>query len=142
MDAPGGKLRIAHGRPHSGSDLPGPADRRTMSSASGALCFPHKLPRASFAEVLTKVRFDTIGLMRGVSELSDVDRAALGRLLPVLLCGEESAFHVFSREALRISDSQFSRSQALAHRIAVEELQHERLLQKLRRCCPVPDDIA
>ena len=142
MDAPREKLWIAHGRLRSGSDSPGLADRRTMSSSSEALCFPHKLPSASFAEVLTPVRFNTIGLMRGVSELSDVDRAAFGRLLPVLLCGEESAFHVFSREALRISDSHFSRSQALAYRIAAEELEHERLLQELRCYCPVPDDIA
>src|SRR6516165_11235796 len=142
MDAPREKFRIDPGRPLSGSDARGLADQRAVSSASEALCFPHKLARAPFAEGLTPVRLKSIRLMRGVSELSDVDRAAFGRLLPILLCGEESAFHVFSREALRISDSQFSRSQALAYRIAVEELQHERLLQKLRRCCPVPDDIA
>jgi hypothetical protein len=136
------RLPIDPKRPHSGSDAPRLADQRAISSASEALCFPHKLPRAPFAERLTPLRLNNIGLMRGVSELSDVDRAAFGRLLPVLLCGEESAFHVFSREALRISDSQFSRTQALAYRIAAEELQHERLLQELRSHCPVSDDIA
>ena len=142
MDAPREKFRIDPGRPLSGSDAPGLADQRAVSSASEALCFPHKLARAPFAEGLTPVRLKSIRLMRGVSELSDADRAAFGRLLPILLCGEESAFHVFSREALRISDSQFSRSQALAYRIAAEELEHERLLQELRCYCPVPDDIA
>jgi len=74
--------------------------------------------------------------------LSDTQVSALGELLPTLLCGEESAFHVFWREGHRVSGLQISRSKALANQIALEELEHERLLQDLRGSCPVPNDVA
>src|SRR5207253_10844294 len=48
-------------------------------------------------------------------------------------------FQVFWREEQRLSDAQASRSQALAYRIAADELAHEHLLQQVRSCCPVGD---
>ena len=77
-----------------------------------------------------------------LTQLSDTQVSALGELLPTLLCGEESAFHVFWREGHRVSGLQISRSKALANQIALEELDHEYLLQRLRSCCPVPNDVA
>jgi hypothetical protein len=74
--------------------------------------------------------------------LSESQVTALGQLLPGLLCGEESAFRVFWREGHRLSNAQIIHSAALANQIAVEELEHERLLQDLRACCPIPNDIA
>jgi hypothetical protein len=77
-----------------------------------------------------------------LSELTEPQIQALGRLLPALLCGEESSFQVFWREAGRLTDVQFRQTLALARRIAAEELEHERLLRELRNCCPTADDSA
>jgi hypothetical protein len=79
--------------------------------------------------------------MDSISELSNIQVTALGRFLPTLLCGEESALQVFSQEGCRISNVQASHSRFLAYRIAADELEHERLIQELRGYCPVPDDI-
>jgi hypothetical protein len=81
-------------------------------------------------------------LRDSLSKLREAQVTALGRLLPGLLCGEESAFHIFWREGQQVSNAQVYRSQALAYRIAADELEHEHLLQQLRSCCPVPNDIA
>jgi hypothetical protein len=124
------------------SDAPGSPDAKPMVLASDALCFRHAVPVVSSPDAIAPVRFDPARLTRDLSELSEVEIAALGRLLPILLCGEESAFQVFWREGRRIPNTQVSRTRALARRIAAEELQHERLLQELRSYCPVPDDIA
>jgi len=83
-----------------------------------------------------------VRLKESLSELSEIQVSALGQLLPSLLCGEESAFQVFWREGHRVSNVQISRSAALANQIALEELEHERLLQGLRGYCPVPNDVA
>ena len=85
--------------------------------------------------------FDIVQLEAGLLKLTDAQLAALGRLLPSQLCGEESAFQVFWREGYRLSDAQFHESQALAYRIAAEEAEHERLLQMLSGWCPVPGDL-
>jgi len=77
-----------------------------------------------------------------LSQLSECQMTALGQLLPSLLCGEESAFQVFWREGHASSHVQMNRSEALANQIALEELEHERLLQDLRDCCPVPSNLA
>src|SRR5260370_4458698 len=124
------------------SDASGSPDAKPMVLASDALCFRHAVPVALSAGAVAPVRLDPVRLTHGLSELSEVEIAALGRLLPILLCGEESAYQVFWREGRRISNAQVSRGRALAYRIAAEELQHERLLQDLRSFCPVPDDIA
>jgi hypothetical protein len=122
-------------------DAPGNPDANPIVSTSDALCFRHAMPVAWSAGAAAPVRLDPARITRDLSELSEVEVAALGRLLPILLCGEESAFLVFWREGRRIQDTQFSRTQDLACRIAAEEVQHERLLQDLRSYCPMPDDI-
>jgi hypothetical protein len=109
---------------------------------SDALCFPHRIPVELRLHASRSMPPDVAKLRDSLSKLSDVQVAALGQLMPSLLCGEESAFQVFWREGQRISNAQASRSRALAYRIAVDELEHEHLLQQLRSCCPVAGDIA
>jgi len=112
-----------------------------MPLAPEALCFPHSVFVPFRDDLGVPIGSEPIRLEVGLSELTDTQIAALGRLLPSLLCGEESAFQVFCGEGYRISNSEFSQSQALAYRIAAEELEHERLIRVLRGCCPVPGDL-
>ncbi len=100
------------------------AHDQTMPFASDGLCFAHRAPTAFRSRTVASVHLRLAGLKDSLSELSESQVIALGRLLPSLLCGEESSFH-----------------EALANQIALEELVHERLLQDLRECCPVPNDI-
>ena len=113
-----------------------------MVFASDSLCFPHRVPGESYWRAVAPMELRVAKLKNSLSELSESQLTALGRLLPCLLCGEESAFHVFWQEGHRVSNVQASYSQTLANRIAVDELEHERLLHDLRSCCPVPDDAA
>jgi hypothetical protein len=117
-------------------------DDRSMVCGSDALCFPHRIPVELRIRALRSTPPDVARLRDSLSKLSDVQVAALGQLMPSMLCGEESAFQVFWREGQRISNAQVSRSRALAYRIAADELEHEHLLQQLRSCCPVAGDIA
>ena len=119
----------------------GSTDNQTMVFTSDSLCFPHRVPSEFCPRAVVPMQLRVAKLKDSLSKLSESQLTALGRLLPALLCGEESAFHVFWREGHRVSNAQAGYSQALANRIAVDELEHERLLQDLRRCCPVPDDI-
>lgn len=73
--------------------------------------------------------------------LSGMEAAALGRILPSLACGEESAVHAFYREGDRTSEKSLAASRALLYQIAKEEERHERLLRRLRGHCPPPDDL-
>jgi hypothetical protein len=125
-------------------------DRNALDHAShhsslfteDTLCFPHPVPLElrRHAARLTQLR---IGELRdSLSELAEPQIEALGRLLPAMLCGEESSFHVFWREVGRLTDLEFRQSLALARQIAAEELEHERLLRELRSCCPVVDNLA
>jgi hypothetical protein len=114
--------------------------RADVNSVSGALCFPHQIPLEFRA--LTPMPHEVTRLRDSLSKLSETQVTALGRLLPSLLCGEESAFHIFWREGQWVSNAEVRRGQALAYRIAADELEHEHLLQQLRSCCPVPNDIA
>jgi hypothetical protein len=118
------------------------ANRRNAIFIDDALCFPHpaSLDSRRCAARLTQPRI--IAIRHSLSGLAEPQIEALGRLLPALLCGEESSFHVFSREAGRLTEVALYRSQALARRIALDELEHERLLRDLRNCCPVPNDSA
>ena len=118
------------------------ANHRSAIFTEDGLCFPHPaaLELRHRAAGLTRLRI--VELKDSLSELAEAQIEALGRLLPVLLCGEESAFQVFWREAGRLTDVQLCRSLALARRIAAEELEHEQLLRELRNCCPAPDDLA
>jgi hypothetical protein len=117
-------------------------DDRSMFCGLDALCFPHRVPVECRLRTTTSMPPEVARLRDSVSKLSDARVTALGQLLPSLLCGEESAFHVFWREGQRVSNAQASRSRALAYRIAADELEHEHLLQQLRSCCPVAGDIA
>jgi hypothetical protein len=124
-------------------NVPESANRRNAIFIDDALCFPHpgSLDSRRRAARLTQPRFIAIR-HHSLSGLAEPQIEALGRLLPALLCGEESSFHVFSREAGRLTEVALYRSQALARRIALDELEHERLLRDLRNCCPVPNDSA
>src|SRR5437870_5498158 len=66
----------------------------------------------------------------------------MSRFVPTLMCGEESATHVFQKEAKRIEDVQRDQaSSSLLAQIAAEEVVHERLLGLLRKSLPVPEDL-
>jgi hypothetical protein len=131
-----------HTDEHPAGDCDAP-DRTNHHSAlftEDALCFPHPMPlELRRAAGLTQLRI--VELRDSLSELAEPQIEALGRLLPALLCGEESSFHVFWREARRLTEVQFRQSLSLARRIAAEELEHERLLRELRNCCPIADDL-
>jgi hypothetical protein len=113
-----------------------------LGGRSDGVCFPHRRPIGLYQRAVAPMHLRVVRLKHSLTQLSDTQVSALGELLPTLLCGEESAFHVFWREGHRISNVQISRSEALANQIALEELDHEYLLQKLRSCCPVPNDVA
>jgi hypothetical protein len=121
-------------------NAPEGANRHSAIFLDEALCFPHpaSLDSHRHAAGLTQPRI--IEIRDGLSEMAESQIEALGRLLPALLCGEESSFHVFSQEAGRLTEVAFYQ-RALARRIAVEESEHERLLGDLRKCCPVPNDL-
>jgi hypothetical protein len=118
------------------------AHGQIMPLPSDGMCFPHRVPIALRRRAVAPTHLRVVRLKDSLSELSETQVTALGQLLPSLLCGEESAFQVFWREGHRSSNAQISHSEALANQIAVEELEHERLLQELRGCCPVPNDVA
>jgi hypothetical protein len=123
-------------------DAPDGAIRHSTFFTEDGFCFPHSVPLELRRRAAGLTQLPIGELRDSLSELAEPQIEALGRLLPALLCGEESSFHVFSREAGRLTEVALYRSLALARRIAVEELEHERLLRDLRNCCPVPDDLA
>jgi hypothetical protein len=123
-------------------NAPEGANRHRAIFSNDALCFPHRVSLDSRQRAARLTQPRIIEIRDSLSELAEPQIEALGRLLPALLCGEESSFHVFSREAGRLIEVALYRSLALARRIAVEELEHERLLRHLRNCCPIPDDLA
>lgn len=78
-----------------------------------------------------------------LSGLSSRGMEVMSRFVPTLMCGEESAVHVFQKEAKRVEViCAASNSSFLLAQIAAEEVEHERLLGLLRKCLPVPDDFA
>jgi hypothetical protein len=117
-------------------------DDQTMPFSSDGLCFPHRVPSALCRRAVAPMHLRVVRLKDSLLQLSESQFTALGQLLPSLLCGEESSFHVFWREGHRGSNVQIGHSEASANQIAIEELEHERLLQDLRGCCPVPNDVA
>ena len=106
------------------------------------LCFPHPAALELRHRLAGLTQLQIVELKDSLSKLAEPQIEALGRLLPILLCGEESAFHVFWREAGRLTDVPLRHSLALARRIAAEELEHEQLLRELRNCCPAADNLA
>ena len=79
--------------------------------------------------------------LRQVQMPGERARAELGRLLPTLLCGEESSVLVFAGERERLGREGLSRSRDLFARIAREEEDHALLLGALRDQLPAPDDL-
>lgn len=78
-----------------------------------------------------------------LSGLSTQGAEGLSRIVPTMMCGEESAVHVFQKEAIRVENSQAAAAgSSLLLQISAEEAVHERLLQQMRACLPVPDDLA
>src|ERR1700730_16132061 len=77
------------------SDAYGSVDDQSMFCGSDALCFPHRVPVEFRLRALTRMPPEVARLRDSLSKLSDARVAALGQLLPSLLCGEESAFLVF-----------------------------------------------
>jgi hypothetical protein len=146
MDATSETLRVDGGRAGSerqgDSDSNASEDDRSMFCGSDALCFPHRVPVGFRLRAPTSMPPRVARLRDSLSKLSEGQVTALGRLVPSLLCGEESAFLVFWQEGQRVSNDQVSRCRALAYRIAADELEHERLLQRVRSCCPFAGDIA
>lgn len=66
----------------------------------------------------------------------------MSRFVPTLMCGEESATHVFQKEADRVKALDVAvESSRLLRQIAAEEVVHERLLSLLRARLPEPADL-
>ena len=123
-------------------DAPDRANHHSALFTEDALCFPHPVPLELRRRAAGLTQLRIVKLRDSLSELPEPQIAALGRLLPALVCGEESSFHVFWQEAGRLTHLQIGQSLTLARRIAAEELEHEQLLRELRNCCPVADDLA
>jgi len=66
---------------------------------------------------------------------------ALGRLIPLLLCGEQSAIHVFANEVERLRGSKWRDSMAALKRVETDEYAHEQALQALSSCLAKPADL-
>ncbi|MGI9278278.1 MAG: hypothetical protein ACR2PX_01415 [Endozoicomonas sp.] len=72
--------------------------------------------------------------------LNEEQKSALARLVPLLLCGEQSAMLVFHNECQRLNTDSFGSLQAL-QQIEADEFIHEQALQRLQQWLPTPDDI-
>ncbi|MEH6446008.1 MAG: hypothetical protein V7784_19115 [Oceanospirillaceae bacterium] len=85
-----------------------------------------------------------------VFELSNTQQLALANLLPLLLCGEQSAIHVFNTESSRISQvsdthpaiNELERQKALLYlqQIEADERIHEQALQFILDKLPVASE--
>lgn len=75
-----------------------------------------------------------------LSRLNDEQQSALARLVPLLLCGEQSAMLVFHNECQRLTPNHSSSLLAL-QQIEADEFIHEQALQRLQQWLPTPDDI-
>lgn len=73
--------------------------------------------------------------------LSHRQQEALARLIPMLLCGEQSAQFVFNGHAAQIRQGESIEVQRALRRIEAEEAVHERALQTLASILPPPDDL-
>lgn len=73
-----------------------------------------------------------------ITRLADPEAEALARVLPNLLCGEESSVLVFERERLRMAGEAWRASARLFGEIEAEEEEHAQLLYALRDTLPRP----
>lgn len=62
---------------------------------------------------------------------------ALGQLVPTILCGEESAVHVFYRGLATLP----AEDRPAVLKVVTDETEHETMLSALQGLCPTPDDI-
>ena len=73
--------------------------------------------------------------------LSYRQEEAMARLLPLLLCGEQSAIQVFGCEAQRLQGDRWQDSIALLSAIETDEYGHEQALQDVSARLMVPEDL-
>lgn len=76
-----------------------------------------------------------------VRNVSSADADALTAFFPYLLCGEESAVHVFFREGRRVRKQNIAAHQLML-RVASEEKVHEAMLVRLSSELPEPKTLA
>lgn len=77
-----------------------------------------------------------------LSSLNSNQSENLARLVPTLLCGEQSAVCVFHNEAQRLSTQARRESAKLISGIERDELVHERLLSTLLHNLPALDELS
>lgn len=118
------------------------ADSRPPASLPApdlALCFEIPVP-----ETPHPARATVRALLRDLDALGPQASAqadALGRLIPALLCGEESSVLVFERERRRLSPDRWRAARDTFGRIAAEEGEHVLLLQAMRAHLRTPEDL-
>ncbi len=74
-------------------------------------------------------------------KLSSRHEEALARLIPLLLCGEQSAIHVFGSEIERLRGNTWAKSVSLLKEIEIDEHAHEKALQVLSSILMEPTDL-
>ena len=74
--------------------------------------------------------------LRALAEFTDTELAALGRFVPSLLCGEESAVLIFHHESKRLSREARAEMQKSLLGLAGEEELHEIMLRTLSAWLP------
>jgi hypothetical protein len=79
--------------------------------------------------------------MRGQFSLSHQHEEALARLIPLLLCGEQSAIHVFGNEVERLRGGAWDSSIVALKSIETDEYAHEQALQTIASQLMEPTDL-
>jgi hypothetical protein len=99
---------------------------------------PHGMNLVSHPWVLSL----TSHLSSELTRLSDHQSEQLARLVPALLCGEQSAVCVFQHEAQRLSAQALHESAKLISGIEKDELGHEQTLRALVKDLPYLDELS
>ncbi|MCL9774958.1 hypothetical protein [Vibrio methylphosphonaticus] len=102
-------------------------------------CFP-SLPQSTQSE--SPVRYWLVEYRQQSIDFTADQQRALARLLPLLICGEQSSQWVFHNEVQRQRDNN-PLQQAVAdfESIVADEQYHEEALEMIRLSLPEPDDI-
>jgi hypothetical protein len=109
-------------------------DARSQNSPT-TVCFP--LP-----ESVTPAANFVLEREDGLAgDLSSAAADGLSRIIATMMCGEESATHVFNNEGNRLSDQAICASTSVMYRIAGEEAEHENLLSAISSQLPKPSDL-
>ncbi len=85
---------------------------------------------------------DSLDPDEALRQFSDDELAALGRFVPSLLCGEESAVLIFAHESKRLGRQARKAMQATLHGLAGEEERHEIMLRAISDWLPDSGDRA